>query len=98
MFEIFLSLCYGLDFALPYPDDTPSKGFQLAFVTDIAGNITLYLLFPELNIGLWQSEIPATLMPVPEASVDEYHGLVFGENNIWIAWQLPDLNTETHTA
>ena len=98
VFEIFLSLCYGLDFTLPYPDNAPSKGFQFSFVTDITGNITLYLLFPELDIGLWQAEIPAILMPVPEASVDENDGLVLRQDNIRISQQLPDLNTETQTA
>ena len=75
-FKIFLALCYSLDFALPYSDDTPSKGFQLGLVTDIAGNIALNLRFPKLDIGLWQPEILATLVPMPEASIDKNDGLV----------------------
>lgn len=52
------------------------------------------LFFPEFDIGFWQTEILAALMTMPKASVDKNDGLVFGQNNIRIARQLPDLNTK----
>lgn len=73
------------------------RAFQFRFVADITGNITLYLLFPELDIGLWQTEILATLMTMPKATVDENDSLVFWQNNIRGSRQFSDLNTETQT-
>ncbi|WP_289634539.1 hypothetical protein, partial [uncultured Duncaniella sp.] len=46
-FEIFLSLCNGLDFALPYLDNAPSKGFRSASLR--ASRATLRSIFSSQN-------------------------------------------------
>lgn len=53
--------------------------------------------FPELDIGFWQTKILATIMSVPETSVDKNDSLVLWQNNIRCARQFSDLNTEPQT-
>ena len=51
--ESRLSLRNGLDFALPYPDDAPSKSGKFGFCPEVALDIAAYLLLPELDISSW---------------------------------------------
>ena len=97
LFKIFLPLRNSFDFTLPYPDYSPSKGFQFSFVADISGNVAFNLFFPKFDIGFWQTEILAVLMTMPKSSVDENDGLVFRQNNIRLPWEFFDLNTKPQT-
>ena len=95
--EIFLLSSNFSYVTFPYADYPPPERFQFVFVADITGNIILYLLFPELNIGFRQTIILTPLMSVPETTVDKYDSPVFGKNNVRLARQLSDLNTKPQT-
>ena len=58
------------------------RGGSVIFVADITGNVVLYLLFPELNIGFRQTVILTPLMSMPETAVDKYDSPVFGKSNV----------------
>lgn len=44
--------------------------------------VPFYLSAPELHIALGQDKIPATLVSVPEAAVDEDGGPVFPQDDV----------------
>lgn len=91
--EIIISSINSPNFASPYLDDVPADSFQFSLAAGISGNVSLNLLFQELDIGLWQPEILAFLMTMPKTTVNENDGLILRQNNIRIARQFSDLNT-----
>jgi hypothetical protein len=44
------------------------------------------LLLPELSSRTWQFK-QMTRMAVPEATVDEYHGVMLGKYKVRLSWQ-----------
>lgn len=96
--EVFIADGDFADAAFPDAEDSPAEGGQLFFVADAAGNVALDLRLPELYFGFRQTEVLAAFVAVPEASVDEYDGLVLGEDDVGIARELAHLNAEAQTA
>jgi hypothetical protein len=60
----------------------------------IPRRIPAEFLQPELASIRWCRAIPATVVPMPEAAVDEDHGFVFRENNIRLSWKVLHMQTE----
>ena len=85
----FLKSCgsvrFSPDTAFPDNDDFPARRFKFRNVSLISISVPCDLFFPETDIGLRQSVIPAALMPVPEASVDEDRRSVFGEDDVRVS-------------
>ena len=75
------------ELAFPGHKDTPARRFQLASNPAVPGHVPLELLLPEGRVGLGIRCDLATLVPVPEASMDEDDGLVPREDNVWLARQ-----------
>ena len=71
-----------LYFTFPYDDYVPSSFFQQSVVSLIPVHICIYFLFPELLIAFWPYKIPASIMFMPEAAIDEDTGPVFTEYNV----------------
>lgn len=92
--EIIMSSINSPNFASPYSDGVPADSFQFSLAAGISGNVALNLLLQELDIGLWQPEILASLMTMPKTTVNENDGLILRQNNIRIARQFSDLYTE----
>jgi hypothetical protein len=77
----------SLQLAFPCDDDPPAPGFKLAGNPAVPDHVPLELVFPEGNVGLWIGCDLATLVPVPEASMDEDCRLVTGKDDIWLTRQ-----------
>ena len=58
-------------------------------------NILVEFLAPELNSCFWLVCISASLMSVPEATVDKYYGIIFRQNNVWFSRQVFDMQPES---
>jgi hypothetical protein len=73
-----------------FPNDrrTPSKVAEHRGMACVSGDISLEFLLPIICVFLWSSGVPAAIVPVPEATVNEYHGPVFREDQIGRAWQI----------
>lgn len=69
----------------------PAHGVDCAFVAPVALLVALDFRFPPLRAGRGQTEVLAMLMAVPEAAVDEDHGLVFWQDEVGPPWQGPVL-------
>lgn len=80
--KILLPSRYRPYVAFPYSYHPPAQRLKVCFVACITGYVALYLLPPEIDIRLRQPEIPATLVAVPETSVDKNNRLVFRQNNV----------------
>ncbi len=80
--KIFLPSRHFSYVTFPDADYSPSKGFQHSFVPDIASDIAFNLFLPELDIGLWQPEILASLMTMPEATIHKNCRLILWQDNI----------------
>lgn len=68
--------------ALPDDSDTPLKLRKHLHVACVPVDISLKLLFPEIAVGLRCRCVPASLMSVPKAAVNEYHSPVFWEHKV----------------
>jgi hypothetical protein len=73
--------------AFPYGQATPSLGLQCNEIGFIARNIFSQFLIPEIRIGC-RSATLTTIMPVPEAAMNENHRLVLWQNNVWFSRQV----------
>ena len=77
----------------------PHRG-KLALFFNVAGSVPFNLRFPELRVCLWQDEIPAIIMPTPEASVHENACAVFAHNDIgmtrqaWVVQPISETSAE----
>ena len=67
----------GRDLALPDREDAPAEALECASGLGIASHIPGELLHPVLRIGRRCSLAVTTVVPVPEAPVDEDGGTVF---------------------
>ena len=71
-----------LQLAFPDDDYAPSSSFEFAPDPLVAFLIPGDFGCPEFRVGLGNSVIPAALVTVPEAAVDEDDGVVLGENDV----------------
>jgi len=63
-------------------------------VAFVAGSIAIELLKPPFTAVGWCGAILATPVPVPETTVNEDDGLVFGQHDVGSAWQLLPVKTK----
>lgn len=67
-----------------FPDNShpPAKSAEHFCMADVAVDIPLEFLSPELLVGSGRGRVTATFMSVPEAAVDEYHRPVLREHKV----------------
>lgn len=70
----------GFELAFPYCYAMPSHlGKRLLFLL-VSLYVAFYFSLPECSVGLWQAEILAPLVAVPETAVDEDDRAVFAHH------------------
>ena len=79
--------CLGLELTFPDDDGVPPHPLQLGATFQVTLAVTLYLLCPKLRVALRQHEVSAILVPMPEASVYEYHRAVLAQHDVGRARQ-----------
>ena len=78
----FVKSAFG-KFALPNDDYHPS------FCLQFSPNLLVTLLVPgnfgrpEIGVGFWHRIVPASLVAMPEAAVNEDYSPVLGKNDVW---------------
>lgn len=77
----------GLQLTLPHRDAMPPHFREPVLLFLVAFPVALYLVLPEINICLGQTEIPAILMTMPETSVHKNNSPVFSQYNIGMTGQ-----------
>lgn len=76
-----------LQLTLPHRDTMPPHFREPVLFFLVALPVALYLVLPEINICLGQTEIPAILMTMPETSVHKNNSPVFSQYNIGMTGQ-----------
>src|SRR5581483_1770393 len=75
------------DCALPNDRDPPAECGQCPSLFQVPLTVALDLVAPEVRVGARKLEIPASLVPMPEAAVHENHRVVLLDDNIGTTWQ-----------
>lgn len=83
----------GFELALPYHCDPPALLEQERIVTLVACNSFPEFFLPEVESMFWGGGIPAVLMPMPEATVDETYCAVSCQDQIRFSGQPPGMET-----
>ena len=73
--------------AFPDDNDTPAHQFQQALIFGIAAPVAFNLRSPPFRFRFWHFEARASRMAVPEATVDEDHGAILGQDEVGFAGQ-----------
>lgn len=97
-FKSCLSFYLCLDVAFPYTYHFPSGKTEINNVGIVTGYVHGYLMTPEVNICFRQPVIFATLMTMPEATIDENNRLVFLKHNVRRAGQFGIIDTIAQTS
>lgn len=97
-FESLVTFCFCLDVALPYAYHFPSGKTEINTVGIVAGYVHDYLVPPEVNVGFRQAIILATLVAMPETTVDKNNRLVFLQHNIRRSGQFTVVDTIAQTS
>ena len=79
--------CLGLELTFPDDDGVPPHLSQLGTTLLVALLIACYFLCPEVRVALGHHEVSASLVPMPEASVYEYHRAVLAQYDVGRARQ-----------
>jgi hypothetical protein len=69
-----------------------SERFNSALVADAIGSD---FLKPKICSGLWNRRLPAALMAVPEATMDEQAFSAPGQGNVGRTWQVSAMKAES---
>lgn len=77
----------GFQLAFPDGDAVPSHGGEALEVVAVAFLVPPYLLRPEFCVCLWQPEVSAAFVSVPEASVHHDDGPVFPQHQVGVSGQ-----------
>ena len=77
-----------LQLAFPDDDDRPAFGFKLPPCLLVTFSVAGDFCGPELSIGLGDGVFTASVMAVPEATVDKDGGAILGQDDIRLAWEL----------
>ena len=72
----------GLELTFPYGDAVPSHCGYLLLFLDVSLFVAVDFLFPKVGVGLGHLEVGASVMPMPEATVDEDDCAVFAQNDV----------------
>gem|GEM_PF-2770431 len=86
----------GFKLTFPYPYDAPTFTFEGCSDLLVPLAIRFNLILPELHVGRRQPKTLASFVTMPKATVDEYDGLIFRQNNVGFAWQFR-IDPETQT-
>ena len=73
-FNVFLAVCL----TLPYSNNVPAEFFEFTDIPFIPFFISLQFFGPETDIAFRQMSSVFTVMSVPETTMDQDTGLVFG--------------------
>ena len=84
--------------SFPDNDCVPAEEAELDAFLYVALFVAFYLLLPELTIALWQYEVFAVFVAVPETTVDKYCGLVFAQDNVGCAGEPANVDPVAVTA
>jgi hypothetical protein len=82
-------LIAALQFAFPHDNDAPASLLKQVHITCISRNIRLELGFPEFRARRRVRCVPTSFMSMPETTMDKDNGLVFGQDDIRPARQVP---------
>lgn len=85
----------GLQLTLPHGDAVPPHRGQFPLHPLVALDVPADFRLPELRVRFRQPEIPAFLMPVPEAAVDEDTCAVSAQHDVGTPRQPPVVQTVT---
>ena len=82
-----------------FPDcyHIPSEGLEPECHGSVPPAVPFHLPAPEVNIAPGRHIEPASGMPVPEAAVDEYHGVVPPQHYVGTSREGGDIHPETET-
>jgi hypothetical protein len=82
-------------FALPDDFNRPSQRRQGFGLLRVPSNIPQELPPPKDFPGFWSVRVRATLVPVPEASINKHNRFPLGENNIRMARKVSGMQSKT---
>ena len=82
-----------LQFAFPYGDAVPAHTRESRALFLVTADLALYLLTPEVRIGLRQGIVAATVMPMPETSVDEDYRAILAQDDVGMSRQTTVVDT-----
>ena len=77
--------------ALQKDDDLPTGIYQIIVILLVTFAVTVDFCLPECRIGLWQYELSASLVTVPETAVDENRRSVFAHYDVRLAGHALDI-------
>lgn len=77
----------GLQLAFPHRDAVPAHSGESALLLLVTRLVALYLGLPEPSVCLWDDEVSATVMPMPETAIDEDTCAILAENNVGMTGQ-----------
>lgn len=82
---------------LAFPDHqyAPVESMELPTIRGVSSSVAFELVEPELAAGSWHDLSVRTAMPVPEAAVDEDHGVMARQHEIGAAGQRPIMQAVT---
>jgi len=78
---------FRLDRAFPHNGRAPASYMEGTEGSPIPLDISFEFRCPEFRSCRWRGRETATLVPVPETTVNENHGPVSRENQIGLSWQ-----------
>ena len=76
-----------LELTFPNSDAVPSKCRELVNCTGVPGFVASDFVLPEGNIALGHAECLASVMTMPETSIDENACCIFSHDEVRMAWQ-----------
>lgn len=82
-----------LQCALPDNGHPPVESLERIHVSSVALDVSLEFLPPEVFIRSRRGRVSATIMPMPETAMDEYHGPVLREHDVRGARKFPDMES-----
>ena len=84
-----LQLIFG--FTFPNRDHRPALIFKLFLLERVSVFRGIAFLGPEFGIGGWHDRAIATRVRMPETPVDEDHQSPRSENDVWLPWQIRNM-------
>lgn len=88
---------FAFQFAFPDGDYAPGEGFEALVVESVTFFVFPDLIHPEVGVGFGRCVVFAAFVAVPEAAVDEYHGAIFGQEDVGSAGEGLDVDTKAKT-
>jgi hypothetical protein len=71
---------------------------QFREISPVSHTVSFEFGFPVRHVASRLGGSTASFMPMPKASVHEYDGPVFGQDDIWISWEVLVVKSEPVTA